>query len=85
MVEVSLSKRDDKLSISVSDTGPGLTKEDLDKLFEPFNKILIKNRPPKEGTGLGLYISKKIANILGGTYQYRANLEKEANSLLHFL
>lgn len=59
MVGVSISKRDDEVIISVSDIGPGLTKEDLDKLFEPFNKILIKNRPPKEGTGLGLYISKK--------------------------
>lgn len=76
MVEVSLSKRDDKLSISVSDTGPGLTKEDLDKLFEPFNKILIKNRPPKEGTGLGLYISKKIANILGGDISVESEFGK---------
>ncbi len=76
MVEVSLSKKDDKVKISVSDTGPGLMKEDLEKLFEPFNKILIKNRPPKEGTGLGLYISKKIANILGGDISVESEFGK---------
>lgn len=65
-VEVNLSRTNGNIYVSVSDTGPGIMKEDLERLFEPFNKILIKNRPPKEGTGLGLYISKKIANILGG-------------------
>lgn len=65
-VEVNLSRRNGNIYVSVSDTGPGIMKEDLERLFEPFNKILIKSRPPKEGTGLGLYISKKIANILGG-------------------
>jgi len=76
MVGISLSKEDDRVSISVSDTGPGLMKEDLEKLFEPFNKILIKSRPPKEGTGLGLYISKKIANILGGEISVESEFGK---------
>lgn len=65
-IGVELYCREKTAEVTVRDTGPGIMKEDMDKLFEPFNKILIKGRPQKEGTGLGLYISKKIAKMLGG-------------------
>ncbi|MFX0155615.1 MAG: sensor histidine kinase [Candidatus Hodarchaeota archaeon] len=62
-IKIRLSKRE--IAISVKDTGPGIKQEDLKKLFKPFSRILETGKP-KEGSGLGLHLSKKLANLLGG-------------------
>ena len=64
---ISDSKEEErsKIQISVADTGIGIKKEDMDKLFKSFSRITIKGAL-KDGTGLGLYLSQKIANLLGG-------------------
>ena len=64
-IEIKVSKNDEMVEISVRDTGIGMRKEDMDKLFNAFSRITLENRTI-DGTGLGLYLSKKIANILGG-------------------
>jgi len=55
----------DLVSISVRDTGIGMTPEQLQKLFQPFCKISDRAINP-EGTGLGLVICKKLAERMGG-------------------
>ncbi len=50
-----------KLIAKVDDTGNGIPKEILKKLFEPFHST-----DKTQGTGLGLYISKKLAQMMGG-------------------
>ncbi len=56
------------VTVSVADTGKGISKEDLPKLFKKFsmlgNNYLVKQNT--QGTGLGLYISKSIIELLGG-------------------
>jgi PAS domain S-box-containing protein len=52
--------------ISVTDTGIGITKEDLDRLFVPFQQIDSGLTRNYEGTGLGLSISKRLVTMLGG-------------------
>lgn len=52
-----------RIRINVSDTGPGLTAEDQRKLFIPFTRLGQKNI---EGTGIGLTISKQLAEIMNG-------------------
>ena len=64
-VEIKVVKKDKTAEISVRDTGIGVKKEDMNKLFKDFSRIPIKDRTI-EGTGLGLYLSKKIADLLGG-------------------
>lgn len=55
------------LIISVKDTGIGISDENLDKLFKSFQRVdLAKNRTI-EGTGLGLMITKQLAELMGGT------------------
>jgi PAS domain S-box-containing protein len=54
------------LRISVSDTGPGIKPEDLDKLFQPFRQLDTGLTRQHEGTGLGLAICKKLVERLGG-------------------
>ena len=64
-IVIKIVKKDKVAEISVRDTGVGVKKEDMNKLFKDFIRIPIKDRTI-EGTGLGLYLSKKIANLLGG-------------------
>jgi PAS domain S-box-containing protein len=58
-----------QLSLQVIDTGIGMMAEDLEKLFQPFSQIDSTLSPELTGTGLGLFISKKLAMLLGGTLE----------------
>jgi PAS domain S-box-containing protein len=53
--------------ISVADTGMGIKRENLDKLFYPFRQLDTGLTRQHEGTGLGLAICKRLAERLGGT------------------
>lgn len=64
-IEIKVTKKDKGVYISVRDTGIGIEKKDMDKLFKAFSRIYTKDML-KDGTGLGLYLSKKTANLLGG-------------------
>lgn len=54
------------LSVSVSDTGIGITEQNLEKLFSSFQQVDTKKNRAVEGTGLGLAISKKLITQMGG-------------------
>jgi CheY-like chemotaxis protein len=54
-----------RLAISVSDTGPGIPAEKLDRLFKPFDR-LDAEQTEVEGTGLGLALSKGLVDAMGG-------------------
>ncbi len=53
------------IRIHVRDTGEGISKEHLDEVFQPFNKLSEFSR--EEGTGIGLSITKQLVNRMGGT------------------
>ena len=54
------------LTFSVSDTGQGIKEEDLKKLGEAFSQVDTKKNYGKEGTGLGISISKDFIALMGG-------------------
>jgi PAS domain S-box-containing protein len=56
---------DDRLRISVTDTGLGIPPEALARLFVPFERV--GRQSGVEGTGLGLPLSKRLAEAMGGT------------------
>ncbi|MCK4384208.1 MAG: HAMP domain-containing histidine kinase, partial [Candidatus Lokiarchaeota archaeon] len=64
-ISIIVQKSNGNVEISVKDTGPGIKKEDFEKLFKPFSRIIVPGKF-KEGTGLGLYLSQKLAKLLGG-------------------
>lgn len=64
-ITVIIRKNNSVVEIAVKDTGPGIKKENLDEIFKPFSRITEPGKV-KEGTGLGLYLSKKLAKLLGG-------------------
>ncbi len=55
----------DEIDLTVADTGRGMTQHQMENLFEPFGR-LTGDRSSVEGTGLGLVISKKVIEALGG-------------------
>jgi signal transduction histidine kinase/ActR/RegA family two-component response regulator len=54
------------LSVTVADTGPGLTDEQLSRLFTPFDQTDDSIARTHGGTGLGLAISRELARLMGG-------------------
>jgi signal transduction histidine kinase/CheY-like chemotaxis protein/HPt (histidine-containing phosphotransfer) domain-containing protein len=55
------------LTVSVKDTGIGIRKEDLQKLFSGFQRLDLQHNRNIEGTGLGLTITKRLVDMAGGT------------------
>jgi PAS domain S-box-containing protein len=57
---------DGRVAVEVNDTGPGMTSAQVAQLFQPFNR-LGREGGPVEGTGIGLVISLKLAELMSGT------------------
>jgi CheY-like chemotaxis protein len=54
-------------SISVTDTGPGLTRDELARIFRPFERLSRGDGVGGEGLGLGLSIAQGLAHAMGGS------------------
>ncbi|HLX78973.1 MAG TPA: PAS domain S-box protein [Burkholderiales bacterium] len=59
-------ENDKTIEISVSDTGDGIRPEDQARLFVAFSQVDSAHRRAQEGTGLGLHLSQKLAEAMGG-------------------
>ncbi|CAN5718652.1 hypothetical protein BH11PSE8_BH11PSE8_35730 [soil metagenome] len=61
----------DMVEITVIDTGLGMTPQQMAELFQPFNR-LGRERSGQEGTGIGLVISQRLAELMGGSLHARS-------------
>lgn len=75
-IEMSVSRDDDTstVSLSVTDTGPGIAERDQARVFERFTQVHGSGRIKPAGTGLGLAISREYAELLGGTLELASSL-----------
>ena len=65
-IRISASQQNGSLQLVVSDTGIGIRKEELNKIFEEFQRGDSSGNKHYRGTGLGLAIVKNFVNLLGG-------------------
>lgn len=66
-VTINIIKNEGNITMTVSDTGIGISKDDLPKLFEEFSRIKNSDTRNITGTGLGLSITKKMVELYNGT------------------
>lgn len=72
-VEINLSRKEKYLIVEVIDTGIGISKEDLSKIFD---KFYVGKRIPNTGTGLGLSIVKDIIELHNGKIEVESEVNK---------
>ena len=65
-ITVSVQPEDDRVRVSVADTGPGIAPEDVERIFEPFCQGSASPWRDKGGSGLGLSISRQFVRLHGG-------------------
>jgi signal transduction histidine kinase len=75
-VLVGVTRRGDYLRIAVTDRGPGIADDFLERVFEPFARGEDEDWRHKSGTGLGMAIAKSIIEELGG----RIHIETEVGT-----
>jgi signal transduction histidine kinase len=68
-VTVETTIQDNTIIIGVKDTGIGIPPEHMNKLFGKFHRVQDKQTNEVRGTGLGLWITKQIVELLGGKIQ----------------
>ena len=66
LADVSRGRDTVRLRVEVTDTGPGIAAEDRDHIFERFFRAGIDSERARSGSGLGLSISKRIVELMGG-------------------
>jgi len=74
-VDVSTARRDGQVRVSVTDTGPGIAKEDQSRIFEEVQQAAA-GKEHRDGTGLGLALSKRLVELHGGRIWVESELGK---------
>lgn len=75
-IELRLELAGEEMMFSVKDEGPGISPDDLARLFKRFSRLSSPGRPSAPGSGLGLYIARRIVESHGGRIWAESELGK---------
>ncbi len=75
-VKVVCAERDGEVLVSIQDSGVGIAKEDIPKLFDKFTQFGRKAGPGEKGTGLGLAIAKKLVEMHSGKIEVQSEVDQ---------
>ncbi len=84
-IKLSVKKEKDKIFFSVKDTGIGIQKEDIPKLFKNFSQLENPMQKKHKGTGLGLAISKEYVKLLGGEIYVKSEGKYKGTEFTFFI
>ncbi|MBI1256371.1 MAG: hypothetical protein GC204_02765 [Chloroflexi bacterium] len=82
-ITLSVAEIDEGVRISLSDSGIGISQENLELIFEEFKQAETGGRDPRSGAGLGLAISRQLLSLMGGRIWAESELGK--GSTFHFI
>jgi K+-sensing histidine kinase KdpD len=71
---VTLVQKNNETALSISDEGPGVSASEAEKIFEKFYRSGNEETRSQKGTGLGLYIVKKLVEQHNGMIQVKPNV-----------
>ncbi|MEK6530216.1 MAG: ATP-binding protein, partial [candidate division NC10 bacterium] len=75
-ISVKAMPADGSVEISISDTGIGIAPEDQEAIFEEFRQVGSDYSRKREGTGLGLTLTRKFVEMHGGTIWVKSEVGK---------
>jgi len=75
-IRLEVERHGAEVHFAVRDTGIGIAREDLERLFKPFAQLDTRLTRRHGGTGLGLYIARRLAELLGGRIEVQSRLGK---------
>lgn len=81
VVEIITRVKEDRVIVSVNDSGVGIPNDEQDQLFKRFSNISTEPTDDEPSTGLGLFIVKKLVNAMGGEVWYE-NAGKEGATFI---
>ncbi|MEM7564659.1 MAG: EAL domain-containing protein [Pseudomonadota bacterium] len=74
-VRVVFQQHDDYVCLGITDTGPGISKDQLKELFQPFNRLGAEFSGI-EGTGIGLVITRQLLDLMDGELQIESEIDQ---------
>lgn len=84
VIEVSCKHQNDSIIIEVSDSGIGISKKDIEKIFEKFFRSSISDGRKIPGSGIGLTLVKEIIEAHGGTIKVESEIGNGSTFILSF-
>lgn len=81
-IKIEVGKNSSTAMISVTDRGIGISKKELNKIFDKFYRVPATGGEEKRGSGLGLTLVKKIVEAHGGTIEVESEVGKGSNFTL---
>jgi len=84
IITIQLSQKAGSTICTISDNGIGIPKEDLDKIFNPFYRSQPTQHPEIKGSGLGLSIVKRLAELLDIRFEIQSEKDKGTSVILRF-
>ena len=74
----------DELEIKISDTGPGIAQNELDKVFQPFVQTQAAEKSRERGTGLGLVVAKQLVELHYGNISIESKVGEGTTIIMIF-
>lgn len=82
-VRLSCEKIDSHIRLTIADTGPGIKRDKIERLFEPFDRLGAETSSI-EGTGIGLTITKRIVELMNGKIDLESEIGKGTRFFVDF-